>query len=210
MEIKSFSLGDVFTRCYVVSKNNKAFIVDPGAEAEKIFSYLKNNDLKLEFIINTHGHFDHIGANEFLKNKTNAEIYIHDKAAEKLISAKKNLSLKFLRRKIISPPADRLLKDGDQIIFEDYTMQVLYTPGHSRGGISIYIPKENILFSGDAVFSNGVGRTDLADSSREKLHESIKEKLLVLTEDTKIFPGHGESFLLKDFKEDVYPKFFGE
>jgi glyoxylase-like metal-dependent hydrolase (beta-lactamase superfamily II) len=164
MQIKQFSLGDVFTRCYVLSENNKALVIDPGAEAEKIYEYLKKNNLDLKLIINTHGHFDHIGANEFLKEKSDAEILIHAKAADKLVSAEKNLSLKFLRKEITSPTADKLLEDGDLIDFESLTLKVLYTPGHSQGGISIYIDSEKVLFSGDAIFSNGIGRTDLLDS----------------------------------------------
>lgn len=208
MQIKQFSLGDVFTRCYVLSENNKALVIDPGAEAEKIYEYLKRNNLDLKFIINTHGHFDHIGANEFLKEKFGAQILIHTKAAEKLLFPEKNLSLNFLRKEITSPPADKLLEDGDLINFESLTLKVLYTPGHSRGGISIYIASEKILFSGDAIFSNGIGRTDLQDSDTNQLKDSVEKKLLSLDDDTEVYPGHGPSFNLKDFKENVYPKFF--
>lgn len=208
MQIKQFILGDVFTRCYVISENNKALVIDPGADAEKIYEYLEKNNLELKLIINTHGHFDHIGANKFLKEKSGAEILIHAKAADKLISAEKNLSLKFLRKEITSPTADKILEDGDLIDFESMTLKVLYTPGHSLGGISIYIDSEKALFSGDAIFSNGIGRTDLQDSNIDQLQNSIEKKLLPLDENVKVFPGHGPSFYLKDFKEKVFPKFF--
>lgn len=208
MQIKQFSLGDVFTRCYVLSENNKALVIDPGAEAEKIYDYLKENNLDLKLIINTHGHFDHIGANEFLKEKSGAKILIHTEAADKLLSPDKNLSLNFLRKGMTSPPADRLLEDGDQINFESLTLKVLYTPGHSLGGISIYIASEKVLFSGDAIFSSGVGRTDFQDSDTNKLKDSIEKKILSLDDDTEVYPGHGPRFNLKDFKENVYPKFF--
>ncbi len=208
MNIKHFSLGDVFTRCYIVSENGKAFIVDPGAEGEKIYNYLLENRLDLKFIINTHGHFDHIGANEFLKDKTGAKILAHQKAASKLISAEENLSQSFLRKSIKSPEADRLLEEGDRVMFDSLELQILYTPGHSRGGISIYIPSEKVLFSGDAIFANGVGRTDLSDSDKEELKDSIENKLLKLDDQVEVYPGHGPRFKLKNFKENVFPKFF--
>ena len=208
MNIKHFSLGDVFTRCYIVSENGKAFIVDPGAEGEKIYNYLLENKLDLKFIINTHGHFDHIGANEFLKDKTGAKILAHQEAASKLISAEENLSQSFLRKSINSPEADRLLEEGDRVMFDSLELQILYTPGHSRGGISIYIPSEKVLFSGDAIFANGVGRTDLSDSDKEQLKDSIENKLLKLDDQVEVYPGHGPRFKLKNFKENVFPKFF--
>ncbi len=208
MQIKTFSLGAVVTRCYLLSENNKALVIDPGAEAEKIYDYLKENNLDLKFIINTHGHFDHIGANGFLQEKSGAKILTHTKAADKLLSADKNLSMKFLRKEIISPPADKVLEDGDQINFESVILQVLYTPGHSQGGISIHIVSEKVIFSGDAIFSNGIGRTDLQDSDTNQLKNSIEKKLLSLDDDTEVYPGHGPQFLLKYFKENVYPNFF--
>jgi len=208
MNIKHFSLGDVFTRCYIVSENGKAFVVDPGAEGEKIYNYIQENNLELEFIINTHGHFDHIGANEFLKDKTGAKILAHRQAASKLTSADENLSHSFLRKNISSPQADRLLEDGDAVYFDSLELKIIYTPGHSKGGISIFIESENILFSGDAIFANGVGRTDLSDSNTEELKESIENKLLTLDGEIDVFPGHGPRFKLKNFKENVFPKFF--
>lgn len=207
MNIKSFTVGEIMSRCYLVSKNKKAFVIDPGDEGEKIYNYLEKNNLKLEFIINTHGHFDHLGANKFLKEKTDAKIYAHPKAEIKFKDPEKNLSQLFYNKKITSPLGDRYLKDEEIIDFEGVELKVIYTPGHSEDGISIFIKKDSILFSGDCIFATSIGRTDLADSNHALLKDSIENKLFCLDDQTRVYPGHGMDFDLLYFKENVWPQF---
>jgi len=207
MELKEFTVGDLMSKCYIISENGKALIIDPGAEGERLYNYLINNDLELIYIINTHGHFDHIAANEYLKKNTDAEISAHPKADMKFKDSELNLSQIFKREKILSPALDNQLNDGDQINFESLKLEVLYTPGHSEDGISIYIKSENVLFSGDCIFANGIGRTDLEDSDFKTLKNSIENKLFKLPDKCRFYAGHGPHSNLKRFKNEVWPSF---
>ena len=205
MNIKCLTLGEINSNCYIVSENKKAFVIDPGAEGEKINNYLSEHDLDLEFIINTHGHFDHIGANKFLKNNYDADILAHPRANIKFSDPEKNLSLHFFNRRIVSPPLDKEIHDGDEINFNNKILKILYTPGHSEDGISVYIKSKEILFSGDCIFANGYGRTDLYDSNFKELKKSISEKLLTLPENTTFYSGHGPKSTLKKFENRIWP-----
>ncbi|MEC9489725.1 MAG: MBL fold metallo-hydrolase [Halanaerobiales bacterium] len=205
MELKEFTVGELMVKSYLVSKNNKAFIIDPGAEGKRLYNYLKNHNLELKYIINTHGHFDHIAANDFLKNKTGADILAHPDADLKFKDPKLNLSQLFMNQKIVSTPLDRSLTENEEIIFEGLKLKIFYTPGHSQDGISIYLPEKKVLFSGDCIFANGVGRTDLADSNPAQLKNSIAEKLFKLPEDCTFYPGHGPKSKLSVFKNRVWP-----
>ena len=207
MNLKEFTVGEIMTRCYIISNNNKAAVIDPGAEGRKIYNYLNENNLELEYIINTHAHFDHIAANEFLKNKTDAKILAHPKADSKLTNSQNNLTLSFLNEEITSPGLDIALKNREKIDFEGITLEIIYTPGHSEDGISIYIAEENILFSGDCIFANGIGRTDLEDSDFKTLKDSIENKLFTLSDECSFYAGHGPQSNLKRFKNEVWPSF---
>jgi len=207
MELKEFTVGELMVKSYLISENNKAIIIDPGAEGEKLYNYLNDNDLKLEYIINTHGHFDHIAANKFLKEKTGAEILAHPDADLKFKDSKLNLSQKFMHKNIYSAPLDRALAEQEEFYFEGLKLEIIYTPGHSQDGISIYLPEEKTIFSGDLIFANGVGRTDLGDSDSGQLKDSIENKLLKLPADCTFYPGHGPKGSLGDFKDRVWPSF---
>lgn len=205
MNYKSFTVGEVMAKCYIISENDNAFIIDPGAEGKKIYKYLTDNNLKLKFIINTHGHFDHISANKYLKEKTEAEIYAHPKANLKFENPQKNLSQFFINKKIKSPSLDRGLADNEEIEFGTLSLKILYTPGHSEDGISVYIKEKDLLFSGDTIFANSIGRSDLNDSDFKLLKNSIENKLLLLPEKTKFLPGHGPESTIGNFKNNVWP-----
>jgi glyoxylase-like metal-dependent hydrolase (beta-lactamase superfamily II) len=207
MELKEFTVGELMVKSYLISKNNKAFIIDPGAEGEKLYNYLKHNNLELKYIINTHGHFDHIAANNFLKTKTDAKIMAHPEADLKFKDSKFNLSQMFMNQNINSAALDIALTDQEEIIFEGIKLKIIFTPGHSRDGISIYLAEENIVFSGDCIFANGVGRNDLEDSDLKQLKNSIENKLLKLPADCTFYPGHGPKSTLKDFENRVWPSF---
>ena len=205
MKLKKFTVGEIMSKSYIVSNNGKAIVIDPGAEGEKLYKYLQENNLELKYIINTHGHFDHIAANEFLKNKTDAKIMAHPKADLKFKDPKLNLSQVLKRQKITSPSVDIALNDGDIIDFEGLKLRIIYTPGHSEDGISIYLESEKILFPGDCIFASGVGRTDFSDSDFEKLTNSIEEKLFLLPDNTTFYPGHGADNIISSFKNRVWP-----
>lgn len=207
MEVQEFTVGRVMSKCYIISKNGKAVIIDPGAEGKKLNNFLEKNNLELKYIINTHGHFDHIAANGFLKEKTDAEIIAHPQADKKFKDPQFNLSQPFMNKNIVSPALDRALDDGEEIEFETLKLKVIYTPGHSEDGISIYIPEAKILFSGDCIFAAGIGRTDLKDSKFKALKDSIENKLFKLPGETTFYAGHGGKSTINNFKNKVWPAF---
>ncbi|MEA2022182.1 MAG: MBL fold metallo-hydrolase [Candidatus Caldatribacteriota bacterium] len=194
MFLKRLVVGALDTNCYLVGckKNRKAVVIDPGAEEEvdTIVNILQDNNFKLKYIINTHGHIDHIAGNRELKSKTLAGILIHKLDAEMLVDANKNLS-SFLNQEICSPPADKFLEEGDEITFGLLKLKIIHTPGHTPGGISLIL--NDIVFTGDTLFAEGIGRTDLPGGSYNDIQKSIKEKLLILGDDKIIYPGHGPS-----------------
>lgn len=161
-------VGQLQTNCYLLVDNNSntCAIIDPGADYKKIKDYIDRKKLKPLFIINTHGHTDHIMANE----QFNLPVYMHKDDAGFLFS-----------------PA-RILNDADKIKLGDLVIEVIHTPGHTPGGISLLCSE--ILFSGDTLFASGVGRTDLPYSSETKLIDSIN-KLFKLPDNIKVYPGHG-------------------
>ena len=199
MLIKKIAIGMNSVNTYLIGdESGEVAIIDPGAKDDKIINYI--NDLKLQptKIINTHAHFDHIGGNQFLKNKYNLNIYIHKAEQEFLTDPSKNLS-ELLGSKVISPPADKTLEDGDIINLGSYKFKVIHTPGHSPGGISLYNQNEKILFSGDVIFKMGIGRADFATSDKKVLYNSI-EKLLEFDNDVEVYSGHGGKTTIEEFK----------
>ena len=191
--LETLIVGHTGTNCYLLgcAKTKEAVIIDPGADALKIKQIIGQNQLLPKYIINTHGHADHMGANKDF----DLPIYIHKLDADFLISPKKNLSV-FFGAWIKSPKATRLLEEGDKLNIGDITLDVLHTPGHTPGGICLKM--DSVIFTGDTLFCGGVGRTDFDYASEEELFKSIKEKLLVLPKDTVIYPGHGPSSTIKE------------
>lgn len=206
--IISQTVGVNFTNCYLIGKRkSKVIVIDPGDEIDKIMSLVEKNKVEVDKIINTHGHFDHISANSALKEKTKAEIYIHEKDKEALINSKKNLSTYLGQEKLVKlEEADQILKEGDIIDIEDYTFKVIHTPGHSPGSICLHDEEKKILVSGDTIFSMGVGRTDFPGCSQAELINSIENKLLPLPDETKVYPGHGQKTTIGRFKVEVWER----
>lgn len=191
--------------CYLVGeKMGKITVIDPGAEGKEIASRVENYASRVERIINTHGHFDHIGGNCFLREKFNSQLMIHQREENYLVNSRKNLSAFLDIGEITGPAADDFLTEGEQIEIGNNIFKVIHTPGHSPGGICLYCEQEKILFCGDLIFKNGVGRTDLPGGDKDRLHKSIEEKILPLADDTIIYPGHGEQTTIADFKENVW------
>lgn len=182
MDIRRLRLGIYQSNCYVVVEEDRAFIVDPGDSGEEIKNYFENNNLKLDFILLTHGHVDHVGGVDDLNKYYNVPIYINKADKDHIVSGS------HIYGEIKSHMTE--VKEGDLIDFNQHKIEVIETPGHTKGGICFYIEDEGILFSGDTLFKHNVGRYDLIGGDGNELLSSIKEKLLVLPDDTKVFPGH--------------------
>jgi glyoxylase-like metal-dependent hydrolase (beta-lactamase superfamily II) len=190
MRIKQMTVGMMGVCCYIVScdETKGAVIIDPGGNEEDILAACQQENLKAKYIINTHGHPDHVCGNKRLKESTGAEIVMH--AADAEFFAQGRIEQFFSQLGLpASPPADKLVVDGDTLIFGKESLTVIHTPGHTPGGICLYGAPN--LFSGDTLFAGGVGRTDFPGGSTQELLDSIKSNLLTLPPDTIVWPGHG-------------------
>ena len=203
MIVKMFTVGMLMTNCYLVGceEKRKAVVIDPGfdgvKEAEKIMKAVDKEKLHVKYIVNTHGHSDHISGNRVLKEMTGALILIHELDAPMLVSSERNFSYIY-GEKATSPPADKLLREGDIINVGNIKLKVIHTPGHSKGGISLLC--DDIVFTGDTLFAGSIGRTDFPDASYKEIMNSIKQKLSVLPDNLKVYPGHGPTSTIGEEK----------
>jgi hydroxyacylglutathione hydrolase len=188
MKIEILCVGPLEVNCYIISTNkDNAIIIDPGADPDRILKYIKFYALDAKYILNTHGHVDHIGSNAYIKSETGAQLMIHKDDAFMLGQVQDSYIAGLLNAKP-SPQADRLLNDGDIIELDDVKLEVIHTPGHTPGGVCFY--NENALFTGDTIFVGGIGRTDFPYSDHRTLIRSIVDRILNLPADTVIYPGH--------------------
>jgi hydroxyacylglutathione hydrolase len=190
MEYESVIVGALETNCYLAycPDTLECAVIDPGAEADKIFRVISQKDLKPACLINTHGHVDHIGANRDIKDKFDIPLYIHE-ADRPMLESILQSGLSFFLGAKESPPPDNFMEDGDEIKIGNMSLKVLHTPGHSPGSVSLM--GNGILFSGDTLFFGGVGRTDLPGGSWADLERSIREKIFTLPAETIVLTGHG-------------------
>jgi len=195
--VERLVVGDFASCAYVVAEgeNRECIVIDPGAEGGDLLKVIEKHNLTPKFIVNTHGHSDHIAANSFLKERfPELRICIHPEDAKMLKSTIKNLSL-FFGRRVRSPSADRLLEEGDTLEIEGGSFKVLHIPGHTKGGIALLQEaKQNdpaIIFTGDTLFAGGIGRTDFPSGSQKVLIKAVKEKIMTLPDETIVYPGHG-------------------
>ncbi len=189
------------TNCYIVQdeKTKEAVVIDPGGEVDKILDMLNTLKANVKYIILTHCHGDHIsGANE-LKEKTGGKVLIHRDDEPGLKDPDVNLS-EYIGLGVIKVEADSRLNDNDLIHVGDIEFKIIHTPGHTQGGICLYIEKEKILFSGDTMFRGTWGRTDLPTGSLESIMDSITNRIMPLPEDIIVYPGHGNYTMLKEEK----------
>lgn len=194
MKIAHLILGSYETNCYVVRESEAAkdcLIVDTGLEAGALIEFLQSQKLNPVAAVFTHGHADHITGIPLLReNYPDIKIYIHKLDAKMLTRATSNLSV-LAGRIFRTKPADFVIEEGEVIEAADIKLEVIHTPGHTRGGICLYSKDEQIIFSGDTLFANSIGRTDMPGGNMGQLIEGIKEKLLTLPEETVVYPGHG-------------------
>lgn len=186
--VKSIVVGWVGTNCYVVSDGVSGAVIDPGAEPDRILGEVAELGAEVKYIINTHGHIDHVGGNKGVQEATGAKILIHREEEAILRSPDKDL-FPVLADLPDSPPPDRFLEEGETIDLGSTSLTVLHTPGHTPGGISLLY--EGGVFCGDTLFYDSIGRTDLRGGSYPVLMRSIRDKLLRLSDDTLVHPGHG-------------------
>ena len=191
MILKKLVVGPLASNCYIVGSeaNKEGMIIDPGDEAEVILRNVKDLGLEIRSIVLTHGHIDHIGALKEVKEATGAEVAIHTDEADSLQSQPLSTLLGISYPTPL--PADRLLQGGDSIDIGDLHFLVLHTPGHSPGGICLLEQGHKVMFSGDTLFNYGIGRTDLPGGNHSQLMNSIHTKLMVLPDNTVVYPGHG-------------------
>ena len=173
---------------YIDDKSLCGFLIDPGAEANKILALIKEKGWKIEKILITHGHFDHILGLEALKKECGAPVYACAMEKELLMDTELNSSADV--RRPCRVRADHYLIDGESVTEAGITMKTIFTPGHTEGSCCYYIDDEKVLFSGDTLFAGSYGRTDLPTGSQSAITKSIKEKLLVLPPDVQVYPGH--------------------
>lgn len=184
------SLGDLGTNCYIIYEEQNGLIIDPGGEAEKVISFLEEKDIIPVAILLTHAHFDHIGGVDTLRKYYNIDVYLHENEADWLEDPNLNRSTAFTRKEVRTKRPDHLLVPG-QMTLSSFEFEVTHTPGHSPGSVSFIFADHNFIVSGDVLFQQGIGRTDLPGGSFAELEDSIKNKLYHLQDSTAVYPGHG-------------------
>ena len=205
MEIQSFVLGPLQVSAYVVTEGDEAMLVDGPDGAEQMVEFVRERGAKPVVLVNTHGHADHIQGNALLKETwPEMTLAIGEGDAPMLVHPMKNMS-PLMAAWVKSPEADRLLSGGDTVTVGGARFEVLETPGHSPGGISLYCPEgpdgTGVVFTGDALFAGGIGRTDLPGMSEQTLLTAIHERLLTLPDETTVYPGHGPASTVGREKE---------
>ena len=190
MQIERFIVGMVGTNCYVVSneETSECFLVDPGAYSDKVIAYIREHELKPQAILLTHGHFDHIMGLDGVLREFPIPVYAQEEEEILLKDASYNASVSYGPAYTFSGAS--YIKDGQILEHAGMTIRAIHTPGHTIGGCCYYIESEHVLFSGDTLFHDSVGRTDFPTGSQSQLVRSIREKLLGLPEETVVCPGH--------------------
>jgi hydroxyacylglutathione hydrolase len=182
LEVNCYILGDEDTR--------EAVVIDPGGDEDAILEVLNYNKFQLKLIIDTHGHFDHVDANQPLKEATGAKIAIHELDAPAL-SQPSQEALFFTGNRLRRSEADILLKEGDTLTFGKYRLQVLHTPGHTPGSISLVLENHNYVYVGDLLFAGSIGRTDFPGGDYNALINAVRTKIFPLGDNYIVYPGHG-------------------
>ncbi|OGP55047.1 MAG: MBL fold metallo-hydrolase [Deltaproteobacteria bacterium RBG_13_52_11] len=207
MIVKLLVVGPIQANCYILGceRTKQAAVIDPGGDVNQILMALAKDELRLVYIINTHGHFDHTGGNRALKAATGAEILIHRADAPYILNQGASAAAWGMGVEN-SPPPDRYLDEGDTITFGDISLEVLHTPGHSPGGIALVTDK--MVFVGDTLFAGSIGRTDFPGGDYDGLIRGVRTKIFTLGDDVVVYPGHGPKTTVAQEKQ--YNPFFAE
>lgn len=190
MIVESLVVGPIQANCFLVGDETtrEAVAIDPGDEVQRILAVINKHGWALQCILNTHGHFDHVGGNKALREATGAPILIHSGDAPMLAHLADSAAVWGMRVDN-SPDPDRLLEDGDRVSFGGITLEVIHTPGHSPGGISLFTPGH--LFVGDTLFAGSIGRTDFPGGDYGTLIQAVRTRLFGLGDEVRVYPGHG-------------------
>ena len=205
MKVEKFVTGIISTNCYLVINEDtkQAVVIDPAACPSYLMSHIKSEELKVEAILLTHGHFDHIMGIDGFLSEFDVPVYVHEDDADAMEDPVLNQSSTYTSGYTFGKA--RYLRDRQTLELAGYTFQVIHTPGHTKGGCCYYVASEGVLFSGDTLFQNSVGRTDFVNSSTSDLVHSVREKLFLLPDDTMVYPGHmGETKIGHEKKYNPY------
>jgi glyoxylase-like metal-dependent hydrolase (beta-lactamase superfamily II) len=205
--IKTLAVGPIQANCFILGCEDtlEAVVIDPGEEGDRILQAVADSNLTVKYIINTHGHMDHVSANKRIHEVTGAPIFIHALDAPMLDQVANSAAAWGLKADN-SPAPERKLQDGDEITFGKITLSVIHTPGHTLGGISLYAKDD--VFVGDTLFAGSIGRTDFPGGSFETIKESIQQKLFTLGDDVRVHTGHGPTTTIG--QEKRHNPFVGE
>ena len=196
MIIVALPVGLIQTNCYIAGceETKEGVVIDPGGHPDRILAEIERQGLAIKYVLNTHAHFDHTDANGAIVEATGAPLAIHPQERP-LLQASGGAAL-FGLQADPSPPPDLELNDGDELEVGRLRFQVLHTPGHTPGHVCFYVPAEGVLFDGDVLFHQGIGRTDLPGGSWQQLMDSIQRVLFALPDETVVYSGHGPATTL--------------
>lgn len=205
MKIEKFVTGIISTNCYLVinEETKQTVVIDPAACPAYLMGHIKSEGLQVEAILLTHGHFDHIMGIGDLRIEFPVPVYAHEGDWETLLDPSLNLSISYTDGYTFDGAT--YVRDGQTLELAGASFQVIHTPGHTPGGVCYYLENEKVLFSGDTLFQNSVGRTDFPNSSMSDLIRSLREKVMALPDDVKVYPGHmGETTIGHERKHNPF------
>ncbi|WP_273323836.1 MBL fold metallo-hydrolase [Vallitalea guaymasensis] len=192
MKVKTMMLGILQTNVYIVydEESKDAVVIDPAGDEDRIIRFIEENNLRLMGIIVTHGHFDHIGVVDAIRDNYGVPVFTSRQEGELMADPNKNLSLNLMRT-VVAVENDEVVGDKDILEFGELEFDCIVVPGHSPESVCYYNKDNDVLFCGDTLFAGSIGRTDFYDGPQNTLINSIKDRLMILPEETKVYPGHG-------------------